>query len=248
MRRIKFQNSKGLNLVGALHEPSEETDSAIVIAHGFTSNKDRTRHKQLAGALVDSDIVAFRIDFGGSGESDDREITISAQVDDLQSAIRCLQNQGYEHIGVLGESLGGITALQAYNNNVKAMVLWAPVTKARWTAAMDDEQKKSLKENGYFIKEKEGKQFKIPQAYVDERENLNREAVLSKVEIPVMIVHGTADKMIPIKDSAEAVDLLPKGSVLERIENWEHGDHKMDEDMDVIIPKTVSWFKDHLLD
>ena len=61
-----------------------------------------------------------------------------------------------------------------------------------------------------------------------------------------MIVHGTADDLIPIKDSEEAVELLPAGSKLEVIDNWEHGDHKMDESMDIIIPKTVHWFKKHL--
>lgn len=246
MQRVNFQNSEGLDLVGALHEPTGSTKSAVVIAHGFASNKDRARHKQLAEALANEEIAAFRIDFGGSGESDDREITIAAQVDDLQSAINYLKSQGYEHIGVLGESLGGITALLAHNSDVQAMVLWAPVTKARWTTKMGDEQKKSLEEKGYFIKVKDNKQFKIPQAYIDERENLDREGVLSKVTIPVMIVHGTADKTIPIKDSEEAMELLPKGSVLERIENWEHGDHRMDEDMHIIIPKTVDWFKQHL--
>lgn len=242
MKRVTFQNSKGLKLVGALHETQEQTNKSVIIAHGFTSNKDRERHIKLANALEEEGITAFRIDFGGCGESDDREITVADQVDDLKSAVSFLKSRGFERIGVLGESLGGLTALEAFDDNIKAMVLWAPVTKARWSQELSDEQEESLAKNGYYVKRRE-RDFKIPQRYVDERKNVDSEKLLGHMDIPVMIVHGTADETIPISDSEEAIELLPKGSKLERIEKWEHGDHKMDESMDIIIPKTVDWFK-----
>ncbi len=242
----KFKNSAGDNLVGVLHK-SKNTSKAVIIAHGFTSNKDRKRHIQLANALAKAGITAFRIDFGGSGESDDREITIKAEVDDLLSAIKLLKNKGYKTIGVLGESLGGIVTLSAYSTDMDAIVLWAPVTKAvdkykELTPQLDEQ----IKKQGYYVKNKDNKDFRIPKEYLNERTNLDRDSVLSKVKIPVMIVHGTADDTIPINNSKEAIELLPKGSKLEVIENWEHGDHKMDESMDMIIPKTLGWFKKHL--
>lgn len=246
--KIKFQNSKGLNLVGVLHTPEKKTEKAVIIAHGFTSNKDRKRHQQLADVLAKDGIAAFRIDFGGSGESDDREITIKAEIDDLLSTIKLLKGKGYKSLGVLGESLGGIVALKAYNSDInKAIVLWAPVTKALDKhEELTTEQEKQIKRLGHYIRRKDNKDFKIPKAYLDERTNLDRESVLGKIKIPVMIVHGTADEAIPIDNSKEAIKLLPEGSKLEIIDNWEHGDHKMDESMDIIIPKTVKWFKEHL--
>lgn len=245
--KIIFQNSKGLNLVGILHTPKEKTDSLVIIAPGFTSNKDRPRHIQLAEALSQNNIAAFRIDFGGSGESDDREITIKAEIDDLLSAVDLLKKKGYSKIGVLGESLGGIVALQAYNPDIKAIVLWAPVTKAiDKYESLTENQEEQIKKNGYFIINKDNKDFKIPREYLEERVSLNRKSILGEVKIPVMIAHGTADEAIPINDSREALEFLAKGSKLEVIDNWEHGDHKMDESMDIIIPKTVNWFKSHL--
>jgi pimeloyl-ACP methyl ester carboxylesterase len=243
MEKVAFQNSSGLNLVGVLHKPESPTKTAVIVAHGFTSNKDRERLVKVATGLATAGIAALRVDFGGSGESDDREITIAAQVDDLQSAIRYVKQRGYQHVGVLGESLGGITALEAYRDEIEAMVLWAPVTKAQWDEKVDSEQRKSLEDRGFFIKVKDNRQFKIPQVYVHERRDLNRQGILAKIKIPVMIVHGSADETIPIQDSEGAIDLLPKGSVLEKIEN---AGHKMDGHMDTVIPKTVSWFKAHL--
>lgn len=245
--KIKFTNSAGDQLVGVLHK-SNNSNKAVIIAHGFTSNKDRPRHIQLANELEKNGINALRIDFGGSGESCKREITIKAEIDDLLSAIKFLKDKGFKEIGVLGESLGGIVALEAYSPNIKAMVLWAPVTnKAKEThKKLDKEQIKSLNDNGYYIREKDGREFRIPQEYFKERKSVDREKVLGGIKIPVMIVHGTADDAVPIGDSEEAVKMLPKGSKLEVIDNWEHGDHKMDESMDIIIPKTVGWFKDKL--
>lgn len=248
MQKITFKNSEGTKLVGALHVPDEKTDAAVIVAHGFTSNKDRGRFKKLAKALTKSGIAAFRFDFGGSGESEDREIIVKKQVDDLTSAVELLKDKEYKHIGVLGESLGGMVALKAYSKDIGAMVLWAPVTQDKdKEAALDKEQKEELQEKGYYTRPKEGRVFKMPQEYLDERKNFDYKSVLGSVEIPVMVVHGTADEAVPIQDSEEAITLLPEGSRLEKIENWEHGDHKMEEDMDIIIPKTVKWFKNHLL-
>ncbi len=244
--KVKFKNSAGDDLVGALHT-SKDSKKAVIIAHGFTSNKDRPRHVQLAKALSGNGITAFRLDFGGSGESGDREITIRAEIDDLLSAIKLLKDKGYSKIGVLGESLGGIVALKAYNSDVKAMVLWAPVTKAvDQYKRLTPEQKEQVEKWGYFTRDKNNKEFRIPKEYLGERRDLDTGSVLSRVKIPVMIVHGTADEDIPIGNSKEAIRLLPKGSKLEVINNWEHGDHKMDESMDVIIPKTFGWFEKHL--
>jgi len=247
MRKITFKNSEGLSLVGSLHQSVNGGKSkAVIIAHGFASNKDRERHIKLANALSESGITALRFDFAGSGESDNREIIIGAQVDDLRSAISYIHDDGYKDIGVLGESLGGITALLAINKDIRAMVLWAPVTKASSPSGLSASDEQSLKEKGYYIEQKDGKGFKIPKQYIEGRREINREEVLGKIKIPVLIVHGTADTEIPIKDSEEAIEFLPAGSRLEAIENLEHGDHRMDADMDIIIPITLKWFQKHL--
>ncbi len=90
MKRIIFQNSKGERLVGMLHFPKQKTNWIFIISHGFTSNKDRPRFKSIAQALVKNSFAAFRFDFGGCGESQEREITVKDQVDDLQAAIRLM--------------------------------------------------------------------------------------------------------------------------------------------------------------
>lgn len=246
MEKVKFKNSRGENIVGVLHKPVSYSDKIVIICHGFTSNKDRERHVNLANTLSNNKINALRFDFGASGESDNREITIGAQIEDLRAAIKFVRSSGYKKIGLLGESLGGLTVLKSYDETITAIVLWAPVTKARWTLEMSEEEKRTLKEKGCFVKNKDGKDFKIPQKYVDERLSVKREEILNRLDIPVMIAHGKNDQTIPIRDSEEFVNLAPKGSKLEPIDDWKHGGHSMNHNMDIVIPLTLNWFVDQL--
>jgi alpha-beta hydrolase superfamily lysophospholipase len=244
MQKVNFQNSEGLNLFGALHTPEETTNSAVIISHAFTASKDRKRLVETAEALANNGITAFRIDFGGCGESDEREITIKNQVDDLKSAISYLKNKGYDRIGLLGESLGGITSILAYDESISTMVLWAPVTKSKIpTLIQKEEIKEELNEEGYIIFHKEGREFKIPKEYLEERLNVNTKEILQKIKCPVLIIHGDADPTLPISDSKEAMQFLSQESQLEIVKSKEH---IMDNVLGVVIPKTVSWFNRYL--
>lgn len=246
-QKISFTNSKHDQLAGVLHTPNKATHQIVIIAHGFTSNKDRPRHIKLATALAEAGIAAFRFDFGGSGDSQDRPITIEAQIDDLRSTITMLQRKDYQHFGVMGESLGGLVTLSAFTPDIQAMVLWAPVTTAiDKFSQLTPQQQTGLDYQGVYYQEKDGQKFTIPRQYLIERAKVNPQKIFKKITIPVMIVHGTADQTIPLAQSEEAITLLPKGSKLEAVENWEHGDDEMEEQMDTIIPLTVNWFTNHL--
>jgi pimeloyl-ACP methyl ester carboxylesterase len=242
--KISFTGGESVQLAGVLHLPVSSTAVAAIFAHGFCSNMTRERYVMLSDALAEKGIAALRFDFAGSGESEEREITISGQVADLKAAVAYLQKRGYRSIGVVGESLGGITALEAYSDAVKALVLWAPVTKARWTAEMSGIQKESLNRRGYYINHKDGKDFKIPKRYVEERLGVNRARTLGEFRIPVFIIHGTEDEVIPVEDSREAIALLPQGSRLEEIQGGDH--HVSAIHSELVIRKTVDWLVSHL--
>ncbi|MEW6171377.1 MAG: alpha/beta hydrolase [Candidatus Omnitrophota bacterium] len=234
-----------MKLVGILHKLENKTKLAVVISHGFTAKKERPRLIKLAEELSKSGIAALRFDFGGCGESQDKEITVQEQVDDLKSAINYLRKQGHINIGLLGESLGALTSILAYDDKIKAIVLWAPVTKAKSLSIIQDaELGQKLNREGFIIYKKEGKDFKIPKEYLIERQLVNQQEILSKIKCPILIFHGTKDDTIPLKDSQEAMQFLSKDSKLEIIEDV---GHKLEEKMDMIIFTSVKWFKKYLM-
>lgn len=249
MKKISFKNSKEKELAGILHIPKEPTDSIIIIAHGFTSNKDRERLIKIAGTYAENGLAALRFDFGGSGESYETEINIENQVDDLKSAIKFVKGKGYNKIGLQGESLGGLISLlvyPAYNEEIKTMVLWAPVTKGKdklkEVLIQERLSEKDLEKKGYIIKKKDNREFKISKKYFEERQSINRTKILSKIKCPVLILHGDEDETIPLSDSKEALQYL-KDAQLEIIKG---GDHKLDEKINIVFPLSLNWFKENL--
>ncbi|MCK5600868.1 alpha/beta hydrolase [Candidatus Pacearchaeota archaeon] len=242
--RVSFRNSRDLEIVGILHTPEVKTDSIIIMSHGSSSNKDREKSVKAASAYAKSGIAALRFDFGGSGESYDSEISIDGQVDDLKSAIKFAKGQGYSNIGLQGDSLGGLVSILAYNSEITAMLLTAPVTAGASPSLLRKEGvSEELEEKGYIIKEKDGKQFKFPKEYFEFRKNVNQEEILSTIKCPVLIIHGNADETVPLENSKEAIKYLPEESKLEIIEG---GTHKLDTKLDEVIPLSLNWFKKYL--
>lgn len=245
--KVIFKNSKGLELQGNLHTPKEQTDSVVVMAHGSCSNKDRARTVEVAELYAENGMAALRFDFGGSGESYETEISVEKQVDDLKSAIEFVKGKGYKRIGLQGESLGGLVSCLAYTNDIKTMVLWAPVTekkdKLKEVFEQEGYSKEEFEKIGYITKEKNGQKFTIPKKYFKERMAVNQTEMLSRIKCPVLILHGEEDDVVPLEDSKEAVKIL-ENSKLEIISGLGHR-FRFD-DKKVSLDLSLNWFKEHL--
>lgn len=237
--RINFKNARGLNLAGILY-PSENK-KIIILVHGWCSNKDRKRFLKLANKLHDEGFGFLRFDQSSSGESEGDEVTVENLIDDVKSAIEFVKSGGYKEIGLIGESLGGLTTLSILDDSIKARILFAPVTASKTTDL--EEYEGLMKDKGYFMKEKDGNKFKIPKKYLEERKAVNQKELLSKIKIPILILHGDNDDKVPLETSQEAIKFLPKGSKLEVIKG---AGHDLEEDYEKVIKITIEWFNKHL--
>ncbi len=241
MEKISFQNKRGKKLVGILHLPKEKTNLAIIISHGFGANKDRPPLIRLAETLSKDRFAVLRFDFGGCGESEDSEITLKNQADDIKSAIYYLRNNGYMRIGLLGESVGGLYSILAYDEEIKVLVLWSTETKAR--TSFREDWKQQLDERGFVIYKKDGKEYKFPREYFKERQSMKQEEILTKIKSPVLMIHGQKDHVVPLEHSIEAMQYLSEESKLAIIKD---GDHELDDKMDKVISLSVEWFEKYM--
>jgi len=248
MEKVNFKNSRGLNLVGDFYHADE--NRLIIMMHGFTGDRhewgifDKTAEElEVAGNSV------LNFDFSGSGESDDDSLTLNKQVDDFYAALAYAKSRGFENIGLLGHSLGGLVALKGYSSDIGAMVLTAPVTnKVRytWDKRYSSEQLSELSENGYItMLREEGvrKKFIIGKQMLKDRESVDPEGILPAVKCPVLIVHGAEDGRVPVDDSKNAVKYLPLESHLVIVDG---ADHKFKNKVDNFIEHTVLWFNEYL--
>jgi len=239
--KVEFRNNRGLKLVGIL-EPVK-TDKIIVMAHGFTSSKDRPKFIKTTEALRNAGFAVLRFDFPGSGESDVEAITVAGQVDDLKSAIKFARGKGYSKIGLLGSSLGGLDCILAYDKDIKTIVLLAPVTAAKTPDEFKDPQKRQeLIQQGYATVVNRGKEFRVEKEYLHERETVQQEKVLSAIKCPVLIIHGDKDDVVPLEHSQNALKYLPTSS---KLEVFKDGSHRLEEDLEKLSTIITNWFKEH---
>jgi hypothetical protein len=119
--RVTFQSGQ-LRIAGVLHLPANhkpgERRGAMLVLHGFGSNKNSTSCIQPAQLLAEWGYAALRFDFRGCGESDGEKsrVVCLEQVEDTKAAVSFLMTRPEidpRRIGVAGSSFGAAVAVYA---------------------------------------------------------------------------------------------------------------------------------------
>ncbi len=88
-----------------------DSESAIILLHGYPSNKKDLLH---TATNFTPHFSVLLFDFRYFGESEGHFTTLGAkEIFDVAAAVDFLKDEGYERIGLFGYSLGGATALRA---------------------------------------------------------------------------------------------------------------------------------------
>jgi alpha-beta hydrolase superfamily lysophospholipase len=112
--------SSGLKISAVLHVPEQASahnkQAAIVVLHGFGSNKSGGISKAAAELFSQLGYVTLRFDMRGCGESEGQrgKVICLEQVQDTQAAIDFLQSRpevDASRIGVMGHSFGAAVAV-----------------------------------------------------------------------------------------------------------------------------------------
>jgi pimeloyl-ACP methyl ester carboxylesterase len=224
----------------------------VIFCHGSCSNKDRERTISAAEAYSKLAFGVLRFNFGGSGNSYDSEITVENQVEDLRAAVEFMKDRGYIKVGLQGESMGGLVVLSAYpplKNDVRALILWAPVTRGKdklnEVASQIDADQKDLNSSGFVIRHKDGKDFKIPRKYFEERLNIDQGELLGNIKCPVLIAHGDGDDTVSVRDSEDAIKILLDNGVDGRLSVIGGSGHKFEGYEDKLVKISKDWIKEN---
>lgn len=250
MERMTFKNSRNVSLVGNLYPSNSKY--IIIMCHGFMSDKhSRGRFPKLAIALNEYGFNVLSFDFSGCGESDDDNLTIEKQEDDLKSAILYAKSNGYENIGLYGYSLGTLICLKNYTPEIKTMVLLGALTdsmKYNWDEFFTKEQMKELRQKGYITQHTyEGLREKIiiDKKILDGFDLINQKELFENVKCPVFIIHGDNDEEenLLCERSKVGIDLLSTDSKLTVLDG---ANHSFLGHLDIVIKLAVDWFRKYL--
>jgi len=132
---------------------------------------------------------------------------------------------------------------------VEAMVLWAPVTNRTTQPARfyGPDKAREVQETGKLTHFRDNlpRWVTIDGSLLADWESIDQESLLSRIRIPVLIAHGRDDDKIPIADSRNALDYLPKGSTLTVIDGADH--HLKTPELEEFVRVTVDWFEGHFV-
>lgn len=245
--KVFFENSKGNRLCGIFSDSKNTKKAQIVIlCHGFLSSKDGRTCKNLQTALNRSNTSTFCFDFFGHGESEGKieDITISEAADDIICAISFVKSRGFSSIGLFGSSFGGLASIIAASKerSLSVIALRSPVSSfediyrsQKYLLLFGTDAIVRWKENGYLEHGffSGGKKIRINYSFYEDSLKNNGYTAASKINIPVLIVHGDRDGIVPVEQSKKTAANLRKGR-LEIIPGAGH-EYRKEEDFEKMI-------------
>lgn len=226
---VAFHDPSGHRVAAVLTLPPNPTSSVAVLCHGFLSVKNSTTNKTITRALLDRNIATFRFDFFGQGESEgpfDR-LTTSLAVAQTGAALDLVAQKGFQRIGLMGSSFGGLVAIltAAERKDLACLALKCPVVDFAEELRLEfgDEEMARWKATD-TIPNIMGGSDRIALRYAFYEDSLRRIAYdpARSVTVPTVIVQGDRDEHVPLHQSRRLFDALQTTKHLEMLPGADH--------------------------
>ena len=229
-----LHNHVGEQLDFALHRAAPEHAPVVVIGHGVTGNKDRPLLIALAETLAQHGMHALRISFSGNGAAAGRfeESTVLKEVKELGAVLDALPSA---RIGYIGHSMGAaVGVLRAADDpRIQFLVSMAGMVH---TAAFAEREFGDLKPGVDTMWEKPG--CVLSAAYLDAmRQTGNVLDAARRIRAPWLLVHGTADDVVPVQDSRDIRQHVPAATLVE----IDGADHLFSEHTSQATDALINW-------
>ena len=204
---------------------------AVLLLHGDLSNRDENADifGRLADALSASGIASLRIDFAGSGDSEEPDLALDypGMVTDATASLSYLEAQGAldpSRLAVLGLSRGGSVAatLAGTVPGVAALVSWSGAVYDGYDEDPDGHQ--VARENGYAAVDLGNREFDLSLSWFDSIEASHPLDDVAGYTGPVLAVVGSDDDVVPPEVSdAFLATVASTDTTLHTIDGADHG-------------------------
>ena len=198
--RVEFPSRRGTLLVGDLHRIGAGSGRWLVLCHGMESARGGTKQKAIVERFAPAGYNVLRFDFSfvGDSEGEYEDLTVSAEVDDALGALDFMHGFGASECTLIGSSLGGLVALLAAAHAphlVSRVAVIAAVADSHiFTDGLGESAIAEWRTRG---RRRVGSGFLKP-GFLDDVLLLDAPAAMRSVTMPVLVMHGDADDVVPI--------------------------------------------------
>lgn len=213
----------------------------VVLGHGVTANKDRPFLLTLATALASAGYETIRFSFSGNGQSQGifQDSCPSKEVGDLHSVLQAFPGR---HAIYIGHSMGGAVGLMGLSQGLKLhrFISLAGMVHPHLFAQTEFGDVCPDSPTGWMWGKPD---CPLSRKFLDDMEAIGTLLpVAALVEVPMLIIHGTADDVVPVEHSRELVQANPEISLIEMPET----DHMFsDNASDLLMAQHVIQWLNH---
>jgi len=249
--------SNGMYMQANLHVPPSLGEgkrcAAVALLHGLSGDRNEAYglFVKTAAELALKDMIVIRFDSRGAGETGGStlEITIETLLEDLHAVVEYLRQHPQVdsgRLGLLGLSMGGLVSacLTGQRDDIAALCLWeAPLDLMfTMTRLLGPHTVKSVHTKGYV----QAGTIQLGPGFFDTLEGLDAAELVRDYDRPVLIVHGTADNVVPLETANQWRRSFTKTEA--EVFLVEGGDHAFTRDSWSwpAITRTTDWFSEKL--
>jgi pimeloyl-ACP methyl ester carboxylesterase len=245
----------------------------VFLVHGFKGFKDWGFFPLAAKYFEENGFHAVVFNFShngvspGSTDFDDlpgfAKNTLTLEVEELNEITALVMSGNFCNFNgqlfIIGHSRGGGVSLLASPeiNNLNAVAVWSSISYVdRYTTR----QKNEWKTNGSlsFLNSRTGQEMSMNYSFLEDliskkEEALSIEKSISKLECPVLAIHGEIDLTVPVKDSEKIISccrnknselfIVPKAG---HTFNMVHPATEVTEQFFSVIKKTENFFRSQI--
>lgn len=237
--------SDGLTLSGGAYVP-DVSRGAVALLHGIPSTAPPDPNDEgypgLAWRFSEHGWTAVWAEMRGVRNSPGY-FTIEGWVRDcaaiIEQARKLLEAQG--PVAVVGSSAGGCVAVEAIARGAHVDALALLAAPAAWMSFADDPAaavRRVTQEAGMPLAPDV---LEDPAAWAGEFERVVTEASIARLSFPILVVHGTADDVVPV----DHADRIARAAVNTEVKIVEGGLHQLRRD-DEAIRLVLDWLDETL--
>jgi len=272
-KSITLENFSGDKITADIHFDEKFLPAPVVIySHGFLGFKDWGFIPYVADKFAENGFVFVRFNFSHNGIGDNpnkitefdklAKNTISKQIEDLSAVVDYVFSSEFYGLSdgnlfLLGHSGGGAISIikASEDSRVKALGLWASISTFK---RYSERQIEEFRKNGYiFVRVPDSIiQIRIDRIvyddYVKNQERFDIVKAISKLDIPILIIHGAADVIVPEIEARQLESANPKRAKLilipeaNHLFNIKHPMETPSEQLNRAIFETIYFFKNRI--